>query len=234
MPIGMNKSNAGLGGYAPQQNLTGYPRMEEKRLFHSRREIALLLDKTVRGGFGELEMGTIMSIDQNSGNLVPYIPDTISTEDVGRAFLLNNIASAGTSFDLLLSDSYKFESGDVIILTSTAGTYEEATISDVDRVSYPHKAVVTLSAGTSAGFTVAEQANAYLKSEDAASGKRSVAAYLMDQTIYTGIENPDPGALTSVVLSNAVVYKSGCVGMDAAAMSNLGNVIEDGIFYVIK
>jgi len=232
MPIGPNKTTAGLGGYAPQQNLSGYTRMEEKKLFHSRRDVALLLDKTVRGGYDGLEMGTVMAVDQNSGLLTPYVPDTISTEDVGRVFLLNDIATAAT-FDVILAASYKFEVGDVIVLTDTGGSYEEATISDIDRVTYQHKAVITLSAAIAGSFSVANNANAYLKAEDASSGKRSVAKYVMDQNVYTGVDNPDPGALTSVVLSNAVIYQSGCVGMDATAMSDLG-VVEDGIFYVIK
>ena len=60
-------SRAGLGGDIPQMN-----RMPEGRgskpLFHSVRDIALILDKTVAAGYGVLRIGTVMAEDAFSKN----------------------------------------------------------------------------------------------------------------------------------------------------------------------
>ena len=79
-----------------------------------------------------------------------------------------------------------------------------------------------------------------------ASGKRSTAAFILDQSIYTGgdpavghddfenIQEGDVGAHASVVYSNAVLYKDACVGMDSQAISDLGNVTDSDPYYILK
>lgn len=232
MPVGLNKTNAGLGGNVPQFNLTGYTNLREKRLYFSQRDIALLLGKTMKGGFGEVEMGTVLALDQNTDKLVPYVPDTISATDKGRAFLANDCDQTD-NFDLPMEQSYKIQVDDVLIMTDTDGSYEEVTVSDIDRDSYDWKAVVTLTGATSGTFTVAKKANVYPKAEDTGSGKRSKAVYVLDINIDTGLE-PQDGALVSVLLSNAIIYQDACVGMDSTAISDLGNVSSDGQFYILK
>lgn len=233
MPVGIDKTDAGLGGLIPQQNLTGYTRTKMKSLFFSEREVALLLNKTLRGGFGSLEIGTVLAEVQGSNKLVPYVPamGNFSQEDVGRVMLLNDCNTTNT-FDLAVASSYKIQKGDTIILTDTDGTYEEATVGSVDRESYDYKAVVTLSSGnTSNSFTTAKNANCYVKSGTSNSHK-SDAVYILDQSTLTGVENQD-GALTSVLVSNAIIYQSACVGMDSYAKSDL-SVTSDGEFYILK
>ena len=85
---------------------------------------------------------------------------------------------------------------------------------------------------TTANFEIgAKKANCYLKS--GASGKRSTAKYLLDQDSYTGGHDNPNGALTSVFLSNGIVYKASCSGLDATALSAL-NGVEDGMFAIFK
>ena len=209
--LGIGTTNAGLGGYTPQVNRTGFTELRERKLFYSQREMGLFIPKTLRGGFGDLPMGTVLAEDTNTGLLVPYIPDVIDIDkDFGRIELVT---------------------GYVIVLTDTDGTYEEATVSAL--AAYDDKRwTVTLSGVTTANFEIgAKKANCYLKS--GASGKRSTAKYLLDQDSYTGGHDNPNGALTSVFLSNGIVYKASCSGLDATALSAL-NGVEDGMFAIFK
>lgn len=230
--IGIGTTNAGLGGYIPQVNRTGFTELRERKLFFSQRELGLFIPKTLRGGFGDLPMGTVLAEDSNTGLLVPYIPDVINIEkDLGRIELVTDNITA-TTFQIWTEDTGKLKVGDVIVLTDSDGAYEEATVSAL--AAYDDKRwTVTLSDATttSGGFTVAKSANCYLKS--GASGKRSTAKYLLDQDSFTGGYDNANGALSSVFLSNGIVYKASCTGLDATAQHALGGV-EDGIFAIFK
>ena len=115
--IGIGSTNAGLGGYIPQVNHTGFTELRERKLFFSQRELGLFIPKTLRGGYGDLPMGTIMAEDTNTGLLVPYIPTTIAVEkDLGRIELVTDNITA-TTFQIWTEDTGKLKVGDVIVLT---------------------------------------------------------------------------------------------------------------------
>ena len=228
--VGIGATNAGLGGFVPQVNRTGYTSKRERKLFHSQREKALFLPKTVRGGYGELPMGTVMAEDTNTGLLVPYIPDTLSATDLGRIMLVTG-CNATNTFQIWTEDSSKIKSGDVIILTDTDGVYEQATVSSV--VKYDDKRyTVTLSGNTVANIEIgAKLGNCYLKA--GTTGKYSVAKYVMDQDTFAGYYDNPNGAITSVFVSNGILYTVACTGLDATAITALGGV-SDGQFTIFK
>lgn len=227
--LGIGRTNGGLGGYTPQVNHTGFTELREKRLFFSQREIGLFLMKTVRGGYGEVPAGTILAEDTNSGFLVPYIPDTISAENIGRLMLVTG-CNATNTFQIWKEDSGKIKAGDVIVLTDTDGTYEEATVLSMAKVNDRIHSV-TLSGNTTGNFELAKSACCYLKA--GTSGKRSVAKYVLDQDTFAGeYDNPN-GAQVSVFVSNGVLYGSSLIGHDATAATALGSV-TDGQFVIIK
>lgn len=228
--IGLNITTAGIGGDLPQVNHVMGPQFREKRLFFSEPEIALIIQKNVRGGYGDLEMGTVMAVDSNSGFLVPYVPDTISAADKGRAMLVTGCNAANT-FKIWKEDAGKFKAADVIILTDTDATYEEATVSSVTLDADGRMATVTLGGVTTGNFEIAKSACAYLKA--GSTGKKSAAKYIMDQHTSTGeYDNPN-GAHSSVVVSNAIVYADALVGSDATALTALGGV-TDGPYVILK
>ena len=230
--IGMNVTTAGIGGDLPQVNHVMGPQFREKRLLFSEPEIALIIQKNVRGGYGDLAMGTIMAVDTNSGFLVPYVPTTIGAADPGRVMLITDNITANT-FKIWKEDAGKIKATDVIIMTDTDAAYEEATVLSVVIEANGRMALVTLTAATvtAGGFTVAKSANCYLKS--GAAGKKSDAKYIMDQHLSTGgYDNPN-GAHTSVIVSNAIVYADALVGSDAAALTALGGV-SDGPYVILK
>lgn len=229
--IGIGTTNAGLGGYIPQVNHTGFTELRERKLFFSQREMGLFIPKTLRGGFGDLPMGTVMAEDTNTGLLVPYTPDVIDNDkDLARIELVTG-CNASNTFQIWTEDSGKIKVGDIIVLTDTDAAYEEATVSAL-AIFDDKRWTVTLSGNTTANFEVgAKKANCYLKS--GATGKRSTAKYLLDQDCYTGGYDKPNGALTSVFVSNGIVYKAACTGLDATALSALGGV-EDGLFAIFK
>lgn len=228
--IGVNVTTGGLGGFTPQVNRTGFTEFREKKLFLSQRELGLFLPKTFRGGYGELPAGLVVAEDVNSGFLVPYIPDTISASDPGRIMLVTG-CNVSNSFQIWAEDAGKLKATDVIVLTDTDGTYEEATVSSVTKYD-DRRYTVILGANTAANFEIgAKLANCYLKA--GTTGKRSVAKYILDQNLYAGgAENPN-GALGSVFITNGILYTNACTGLDATAISAIGGVV-DGSFIIIK
>ena len=225
----------GAGGDSPHQSIRGFTVTHDKRFYFSRREIALLLEKTFKAGYGVLPIGTVMAEDFNDHNmLVPYTPDTIDYKDVSRVFLLQDL-TAGTSMLVDIMESYKLRVLDYIVLSDTDGTYETERISAIDRTTYASigQAVVTISqcAGT---FTVAKKACCWVKARtEADTNKCSLAKYILEMNVDTGAGDRAVDGLGSVLISNAVVYIASCVGMDATAISALG-VLTDGVYYILK
>lgn len=229
--IGIGTSNAGLGGYIPQVNRTGFTELRERKLFYSQREIGLFIQKTFLGGYGDLPKGTVVAEDVNTGFLVPYIPDTIDVEkDFGRIELVTG-CNASNTFQIWAEDRGKIKIGNIIVLVDSDTTAEEATVTGL--AAFDDKRwTVTLSGNTTGNFEVgAKKANCYLKA--GASGKRSTAKYILDQDTFTGDADNPNGSLSSVFVSNGVIYKDYCFGLDATALSALGGTV-DGLFAIFK
>ncbi len=248
MPIGIGKTTAGLGGAVPQVNLTGMTRTVKKRLFFSRRESALLLEKTVRGGFGHLDVGTVMAVLAGDDRIVPFAAFTTTTDHspIGKSYLTANAAGNGADATcrISLSDSYRFAVGDTCVLYSNngAGVWERCTILTINRTGTT--ALITMSANiTSAQFTTAQ--NACLMHRTGAAADDTTALdnstfYILDQDIDTG-EGEDTvtlnGALASVVVSNAVLYEDVIENINATVLTRIGMTLDGGTngrLYVLK
>lgn len=225
----------GAGGDTPHQAIRGYTAKHYKRLYKSPREIALILDKTLRAGYGVLEIGTVLAIDENNNNqLVPYTPDSISTTDVSRVFLLNDCDTAD-NFYVDMRESYKLAVGDNIVLTDSDGAYETEEIDAIDRTSSDVKAKITLTAATAGTFEISKDANCYIEaSDDGDSNKCSTAAYILDMEVDTGAGARAEGGLGSVLVpaGNAIIYKDALPNIDSTAETSLG-LTEDGAYYLV-
>ena len=216
MPIGIGKTTAGRSGNVPQVNITGYHREVQKRLFYSRREQALILEKTVRGGFGILEMGQVMTQVHGVDYIVPYGAG-------GQSAIASNASAGQNKVLLALSEQYKFAAGEAV--TVVDDNENENAVIDTAEVSGEYFAL-TLESVLSNSYTTA--ADGYVKHRAGSN------LYVMDQEIDCGDDNNAlEGALTSVVISNAVLYQDAVIGMDNTALTFL-NGLEDGIFYVIR
>ena len=217
MPIGIGKTTAGRAGNVPQVNITGYTRQVQKRLFYSRREQALILEKTVKGGFGFLEMGQVMTQVYKDGTLVedfivPYGAN-------GQVVLAADAAASQKNITVSAEDVVKFAAGDHIVVNDSGTTAENHEI-----VSIAGN-VITVKANLTGTFEVS--ADAYIEH------RRDGNYYILDQDIDTGVETQEEGALGSVVYSNAVLYKDAVIGMDSTVLADL-NGKEDGVFYIIR
>jgi hypothetical protein len=228
-------SSAGLGGDIPQMN-RGPEGPGIRPLFHSVRDIALVLDKTLQSGFGVLRAGTMLSRNIVTGKLLPYVTDDHMDGNVARSYAVSDVASGATSIALRKEDSYKMAVGDSLILVrDNAGTpeyHDGGAITAIDRDTSPVLATVTFTtAAPNANFTAANGVNCYVKSGE--SGKFSTCSYVLDKDVDTGYGADAKGANTSVVLNNAILYLATLVNYDASALSDLG-AVEDGRFLILK
>jgi len=335
--------NAGIGGSIPQ--MTRMPDQPGgKPLFHSVRDIALILDKTFKAGYGVLKIGTLMSECSITGNLYPYPQADADTNDTNaKAYLVASAGSAATVLYVGIEDSYKFQVADELILdgsgagttevqslvcatpwatssvytlthgttelvgtmgetqtlaglvallqadsgyaaapfTVTAGTNaltltwkaigvvsalasyvkDEAaaveatrtttgTAFDMDTVDAENLGAITAIDRTAvnstqakitfttaitnyANFTTGYYGNVYVKSADEASTPFAGAKYILDKDIDTGVGSYALGAISSVVISNAILYMYSLVGFDSAAATDLGTT-SDGRFVILK
>ena len=230
MPIGIGKTKAGLGGYAPQVNLTGITRLVQKRLFFSRRESALLLEKTLRGGFGAVDIGTVMGVVAGDDRIVPFAA-VGNTSPIGKTFLTVDATNGNANITVSLSDSYRFVIGDPVVLYNATPTYQVTTVADITRGATTATIELDDVVGA-ATYTVALGAFlAHRTGANAADATSLAAAYILDQDIYTGegAETVQPdGALGSVVVSNAVLYADVIENINADALTALGMVRDGG------
>ena len=222
----------GLGGSIPQLNRSGQT-PGTKPLFHSVRDIALIIDKTCKAGYGYLRAGTIMCINTADEDLVPY-PEADEDVNVGnaKAYLTVDSGSANATVEVTNEESYKFAVGDSLILNDDTTTAEDlgAIVSIVPGTNGIAVITVTDDIGATS-FTTARDAYVTCKSDTSAGFTK--AAYILDQDVNTGIGEDALGAITSVVISNAVLYSASMVNSDSAARTDLGTV-SDGRFLILK
>jgi hypothetical protein len=211
-----------------------------KALFHSVRDIALILDKTVSPGYGYLKAGTVMATNistggaGNYGMLVPFVPlsgdvvlGTISALGVSPV-VLNSITD---HIYVSLADSYRYKVGDFLYADndSDEGPISGGVISAIDRTTSTLYADITVASLTETNVTVAKKAYVYVM---AGGSGNNEATYILDKDIDTGVGEDALGAITSVVVSNAILYKNAMYNLTAAAITDLGST--DGRFFIMK
>ena len=224
----MNTIN-GLGGSTPQFNQP-VRAARVQALYHSYPEQALILDATILGGFGVLAQGTVMA---DMGNyIVPYTPTIIAATDVSRAFLTANVSAAKDLF-VTNASAAKFKVGQSVVASDTDNTYTDGgAITAIVVDATPGITKITVTNNITA--TVAKSGNIYHKA--GSDGKFSLATCIIDQAVDTGSAASvvaSLGANVSIVLSNAVLYTSAVVGLDAAAKTALG-VVTRGKYTILK
>lgn len=226
-------TTAGIGGSTPQLN-RGPEVPGSKALFHSVRDIALILDKTAKAGYGVLKAGTLCALNTNDSKMVPYPTSDPTDTGSARAFLVADAADASAVVYVTIEDSYKFVVGDSLIIDRSNGGVQDVqdlgAITDIT-LSASRAAITATTNVSGANHTVANSASVYVKAD--ASTPFTKAVYINDQDVDTGTGADAKGANTSVVLSNAVLYKHALQNYDAAGATDLG-AVEDGRFVVLK
>jgi len=228
----------GLGGSTPQVNHGGET-PGQKRLFYSLREIALIKDKHVLGGFGVLRAGQVMAVEPVSGDLVPYAATTTPAHKTvmpARVYAVADVPDTGTVVYVPKGDGYKFVVGQSLILVNdnsgTAVVHDGGAITEIDVDTYPHMDKITFTTAVAvATFTVARFTNVYIKT--GTSSPFSTAKYILDKDIFTGVGATAKGAETSVVISNAMLYTASLLNMDTAAITAM-SAVADGMHTILK
>lgn len=223
----------GMGGSTPQYDQSGMT-PGQKALFHSLRDIALIIDKTAKAGYGYLQAGTLMCVNTADGLLVPY-PETTAVDNNGnaKAFLVADTGATATTVQVLGSEAYKFAVGDSLVcVDDTTAAEDLGAITDITISETTGLATITVTTAIGGtAYTVARNGHVYAASD--ASTPFAKAMYVMDQDVNTGAGETALGANVSVVLSNAVLYTASLPNSDAAALTDLG-ATTDGRFTVIK
>lgn len=211
-----------------------------KPLFHSVRDIALILDKTIQAGYGYLEAGTVMAINLSTGSgggygqLIPFVPlsgDVVLGADSAKGVAPVVMDSITNHVYVSLNDAYKYKVGDFLYADNDSddGPISGGVISAIDVTTSTLMADITVAALTATNVTVVKKSYAYVMG--GASGNNE-AAYILDKDVDTGVGSEALGALSSVVVSNAILYKNSLINMTAAAITDLG--VVDGRFFILK
>lgn len=225
-------------GSVPQINRSGIT-PGPKRLFHTVRDIALILDKTVRAGYGVLMTGTLMAVSESDSKLVPY-PEALATVNTtnAKAYLVADGVNASAIVYCTVEDAAKFAVGDDLIIdcdqavdSQDLGAIISIDITDANGTRAKITATTNLS-DAAADFLAVNSACIYIKG-GAAAHPFSAAAYILDKDIDTGVGALAKGALGTVVISNAVLYEASLVGYDSSAATDLGTV-DDGRLVILK
>lgn len=189
-----------------------------KRLFHSEREIALIIDKTIRAGFGYLDAGTVLAKDENDF-CVPYVPETVEAGAVSAIGTIQILNVSDATVHIPKGQTGKIVVGDV--LKKVGDEYEtEITVAALGQAAnYDWITVDEYSDLEVGDFLMIDGAD--------------TAVYLLDQDVDTGNDSDAMGGQASVVLSNATLYKNSLVNLDPGAITDLGGIV-DGQFYILK
>lgn len=212
-----------------------------KRLFYSSPVNALMRDVSIQAGYGVLRAGTPLALNVSAaGNVGKYVPYAQTTPDSSAdeqksAFLVQD--ASGTTLYVTMDDSYKFSVGDDIIIydanTKTTSAENLGAITAIDRTTYKHMAVITVTVSVSGSFTIAQSAAIHVECGADNTNGYSDCAGILANTVDTGTGEKAKGAVAPMVLSNAILYEGCCEGLDAAAKTDI-SATSNGNLLVIK
>lgn len=216
-----------------------------KRLFYSEYDSALTVPGTLLPGYGIVPMGMVLAqvTEAASGRknfFVPYTPVRPTAGykvQTGAAFLLQD-GAADKSVWVTMEDSYKFAVGDHLAVADNTNYSDQGTgavdlgaITAIDRSTYPHKALVTVTNNVTTNFTVARGAWVWIQTKTAA--PFTAAKSILVGGTDTGEGEYAKGGNGVQLLSNALLYTAGVIGLDSDVKTAL-SVAENGRFLVVK
>lgn len=194
-----------------------------RRLYYSDPAAARKAQISIMAGYGGLKMGTAMAKNGSAagsvGKLIPYDPTSITGAEIApaRAYLVQNSGTAEDELYVAIADSYKFAVGDDVYINDDTTTLEQlGAITEIDRTTYTHMAMITVSVATGGGsdFTTARFAYLAVQGADTCSG-------ILEKSVDTGEGSDAQGALATLILGNAMLYTGMLTNFDAAAITDL-------------
>lgn len=202
-------------------------------LFHSRREIALIKDKSIVPGFGLVRAGTVLGTTTD-GLVVPSPKDNGSVDavDAARARLLVNGASGAATLILSEADAAKFRVGQEVVVSNLTPAYQDlGAITAISAAVNGQVTITFTTAFASAVFTTANRAA--LSHKTAAATPFYASSCIIDKDVDTGVGSATAAAVpVSVVFRNAMLYTVWLQGLSAKAITDLG-ATQDGVHTII-
>ena len=216
--------------------------VDYSRLLYSEFDYVLSLPIQLSAGYGTLKQGTAIAKNLsalttgNKGQYVPYNPTTVddgAAYQPGRAFLIDDIASGESTFQVTLSESYKFKVGDdVIINTDAAAAVNGGAITAIDRTTYSHKAEITFTTAITNGAPIADAACAAVEAGTSGNGFSDCVGILAG-AVETGTGENAKGGAGVLMISNFTMYSGMAWNFDAAAITDL-SAVDFGKYTVVK
>ena len=203
-----------------------------RRVLKSRQENAIIKSITIPAGFGIIPSGQVMGIITEStnrkGQYVPRVPKTPSaglTNAAGVTYLTADADAAATTLQVVLGESYRFAVGDHLAIADSS-TYDASAedlgaITAIDRTTYSHIAVITVTNAISAGFTVA--AGAFIWIQTKTTARHDQAQGILLGAVDTGEGENAKGGDGALCVGNAELYEGSLYQYDSDAETDLSS-----------
>ena len=197
--------------------------VDYKKLFYSNPESCLEIPVTLKKGFGNITVGTVMAVNTSAsstdkGKYIPYDPHaTITGTEVAptRAYLVSDHTTGGSSVTVTMEDSYKFIVGDDLLLQGSGEAVQNVgAITAIDPTTYGHIATITFTTVSDKNYTTANFAYASVEGCETAVG-------VLKASRATGEGEEADGALGNLVIGNALLYTGMLVNMDSNALTDV-------------
>jgi hypothetical protein len=219
------------------------------RIFYGKIENAQSKSITIPGGYGVLRSGQVMAkITESTSRLGMYTPYVNgdgavlgsgipigSTTLPGAAYLTTD-GAVSKSIYVTMIDSYKFAVGDHLALGDydtygSGNNVDLGAITAIDRDTYSHVALITVTNNASASFTVAAGAAVWIQT--ATSSPFCAAVGLLMGSVDTGTGEDAKGANGVLIIGGAMAYKDRLNNYDGDALADMSWASENGEFLVL-
>lgn len=216
-----------------------------KRIFKSDPSDAQGYTITIPAGYGIIKAGTAMGIITESTNRknyhVPYVTaDTTglitaalaADEARGLAYMVADQGGASEDIYVTMDDSYKFAVGDHVATTDSDGTsVDGGAISEIDRTTYSHMAVITVGE-TLGARTVAKGACVFIQTY-ATAAPYVLATGILKGAVNTGVGENAKGGQGVLVVGKAMLYKDNLYCYNSDALTDLSYARESGKYLIM-
>ena len=212
-----------------------------RRLFYSDPDKAMCKAITIPGGYGVIPGGAVMGLISESTNRVgyylPYSPfDAVGAiaaameNGFGLAFTVND-PSTGTSVNVTLADSYKFAVGDhLVIADSDLSPTDLGAITAIDRTTYTHMAVITVT-NACGSETMAKGAAVSIQTTTSTPYVKAVG--VLKSGVDTGVGENAKGGQGVLVIKNAMLYVNSVYNYNADVLTDLSWATADDQYLIM-
>lgn len=206
-------------------------------LYHSRPEKALLIDVSMRGGYGALDQGLpIVRLAGTSNECAPYVPENHTLLVAARPRILEDLADGATTLKLSEAEAAKFRTGDVVMLVrDNAGdpAYHDCGAVVSVSTSGEERVVTFTTAVSGTDFTLANITSVYNATKDATNTRKHHGLYIMDRPTDTGTGDTALGGLVSACVTNAMLMRNLIQNVDDQLKADL-SAFEDSRFFILR